>query len=153
MLDASLCVSVLVLNGHFYYHAYINRNFTSAVTIASNQVISGLTAHLITVTSFVEFIFVASCLGTSWLGMSDSTKEGNWTIVTGPEVGLVAPYLIWSKGEPNGSTTENCMDYGYGGFRDVSCSLNRTVAVEFECNVTYPATDMSSCSCTFLKAR
>ncbi len=76
MLDASLCVSVLVLNGHFYYHAYVDRNFTSAVTIASNQVISGLTAHLITVTSFVEFIFVASCLGTSWLGMSDSAKEG-----------------------------------------------------------------------------
>ena len=116
-------------NGHFY--AYISGSFswTQAKANAAAKSLFGMQGYLVTVTNSGENTFVNSLSGKGWLGASDayteinaatgvttyanqSTSEGKWYWVTGPEKGTqfsngssVITYANYAGGEPNNSSS------------------------------------------------
>ncbi|XP_063447880.1 perlucin-like protein [Mytilus trossulus] len=71
----------------------------------------------------------------TWIGASDIAKEGNWLWVTGKPVGV---YTNWRGPGPNngnnGSHTENCMDWSFGGWNDSHCAGHLNFVCEIESN-------------------
>ena len=139
----------MVLNGHLYTTFKTTLSFPSALALASTQAYNGLTGHLVTMSDIAELVFVfESPMQDVWLGISDKSREGYWSFVSGPESGLASPPIFWAEGEPGGGTAENCADSSRYIIRDLNCDSNtRNVAIEFECNVPYGAADVSSCPC------
>ncbi|XP_042291262.1 lactose-binding lectin l-2-like [Thunnus maccoyii] len=87
-------------------------------------------ANLVSVHSLEEQNFVKSLIknfdhaeGYTWIGLSDTQKEGGWMWSDGSAVN----FAFWSSGEPNNEGgKEDCVHNNYGTdlkWNDHSCSL------------------------------
>ncbi|MFY0591874.1 gliding motility-associated C-terminal domain-containing protein [Roseivirga sp.] len=102
--------------GHFYkFFAERGILWTKALVDAENKDLFGLKGYLATITTSGENDFIlARVSGTSWIGASDRTTEGDWRWVTGPEglfdggVGrrLSDGFTNWETDEPNNAGGE-----------------------------------------------
>lgn len=91
-------------NGHWYEYISTNVTAQNAFVAAGAATFSGLTGYLATVTSTEENRFVSATVAQgalAWLGGSDSTKEGTWVWMVGPEAGQAFTFSAWGVGEPN----------------------------------------------------
>ena len=104
---------------------------------------------MVTLAHFAERTFVVGCLRRTWVGVTFNTTHNAWMVASGPEMGSKASYLPWNAGQPNGGSAETCAEFSGTGLNDISCSQNQSLVIEFECNVTYPSTDVSPCPCTY----
>lgn len=98
-------------NGHWYelITTDTQSDFSGALAAAAGLNWMGETGYLATITSSSEQVFLNS-LGmtkTAWLGGTDSSNEGVWQWVTGPEAGQVFTYANWALDEPNNLGGEN----------------------------------------------
>jgi hypothetical protein len=106
----------LDFNGHSY------QRFSSAMGwTAAKSFCEAKGAHLATITSQAENIFIAANFGSNvlWLGGSDAALEGRWTWITGE----AWSYSNWNDGEPNNQGIENYLQFNrfvQGGFNDVN---------------------------------
>ena len=120
-------------NQHFYRFVSGQISGTNAFAAAVTQKEFGLTGYLASITSAGENDFVASKVEGAknvWIGASDSTKEGEWKWVGGPEDGkqfwsgncknvdgkIVDGYFAqWATGEPNNyiTATNKCGGTAY----------------------------------------
>jgi hypothetical protein len=136
-------------NGHFYEFVATTANWGNAKTAAAAKTYLGLQGYLSTITSQAENDFVQQKLSADgWIGASDdffhinaatgattyanqTTAEGKWYWVTGPEKGTQmttanAPsgslppvfgtaYNNWNLGEPNNSSSEHYAQFYFSG--------------------------------------
>ncbi len=126
-------------NGHLYEYVSYTASWQNATTNVAGRTKYGATGYLATVTSQAENDFVsARLLNSGWMGASDSTVEGDWKWVTGPESGISfwsgtgsgsavsGRYSNWNSGEPNDSGgNEDCAQFltgGTGKWNDLPCS-------------------------------
>lgn len=120
-------------NQHFYKFVSGKISGTNAFAAAATQKEFGLTGYLASITTTGENDFVASKVEGAknvWIGASDSTKEGEWKWVGGPEDSkqfwsgnctkvdgkLVEGYFAqWATGEPNNyiTATNKCGGTAY----------------------------------------
>ncbi|TAN46736.1 MAG: hypothetical protein EPN21_19640, partial [Methylococcaceae bacterium] len=153
-----------------HYYEYVSApsgiSWTDAKTAAALRSYNGMPGYLVTITSQAESDYIHTSLPNSdaWIGASDhyteinaatsattyanqSTADGNWYWVTGPERGTkfssgnVSPttitYANWTGGEPNG--TNGGEDYGQiytsGTWNDISNTNSRNAyLVEYSSN-------------------
>jgi hypothetical protein len=90
-------------------------NWYEARGAAEVRPFQGMTGHLATYASAEEEEFVIEAFpliepNYVWLGASDEASERDWQWITGEPWN----YVNWGRGEPNGGTDENCLDYGDG---------------------------------------
>jgi hypothetical protein len=127
-------------NGHYYEVVTPTSSigWVSAKAAAEARTFNGLTGYLATITSAAENEFIAGKLtNDGWMGASDTTTEGTWKWMTGPESGTTfwngaasgsAPagqYANWTSGEPNNSSHAGCSDgEDYGQFYRVTAKWN-----------------------------
>lgn len=125
-------------NGHLYEYVSYTATWNNANTNAQTRTKYGATGYLTTVTSASENSFVAErLLNAGWMGASDSSVEGDWKWVTGPESGtsfwsgasggstVSGRYANWGTGEPNNSGDEDCAQFltgGTGKWNDLPCA-------------------------------
>ncbi len=125
-------------NGHLYEYVSFTATWTNANTNAQGRTKYGATGYLTTITSQAENDFVAArLLNAGWMGASDSSLEGDWKWVTGPESGISfwsglsggsavsGRYANWGTGEPNNAGDEDCAQFltgGTGKWNDLPCS-------------------------------
>ena len=92
--------------------------------------------HLLTITSQDELDFVHNTLGVradAWLALSDSSSEGVWRWIDGPEAGMELSWANWLTNEPDGGTGENCAcSSGQGLWFDVPCASTYYRVIEYE---------------------
>ena len=84
-------------NGHIYEFVNTVVSWETAKTLAEQSNLNGIQGYLVNITSAAEQSFVrtnAATLitvgydsATIWLGATDTTSEGTWAWVTGPEAG------------------------------------------------------------------
>ncbi|MGE4456300.1 MAG: DUF4347 domain-containing protein, partial [Arcobacteraceae bacterium] len=74
-------------NGHYYeFVSSSGITWDQAKTDAESRTLYGLNGYLVTITSDSENTLITSMAGgNGWIGASDSTSEGVWKWVTGPE--------------------------------------------------------------------
>ncbi|MFK7840005.1 MAG: cadherin-like domain-containing protein, partial [Bdellovibrionales bacterium] len=98
--------------GNFYKNITTNRNNADWIAYAPTQLLNGVEAHLVTVTSNAEYVFVRDNVSAShvWLPLSDAAEEGKWIWTVGPEAGTqisqgnvdaVGWFNRWLGSEPN----------------------------------------------------
>ncbi|KAG8005153.1 Lactose-binding lectin l-2 [Nibea albiflora] len=85
-------------------------------------------ANLVSIHSEEEYNFIKDLTenfdhtqGPTWIGLSDTQKEGGWMWSDGSAVDFVS----WNRNEPNGQEFENCVHMNSGTERrwnDMSCS-------------------------------
>jgi hypothetical protein len=114
-------------NEHYYQLVEVSSglNWYEAKDAAAASEYKGLQGHLATFTSLNEETLVVSNFpqivpNYVWLGATDEAVEGDWKWITGEPWS----YTNWDPGEPNGGTSENCLDYsdGVDKWNDESCS-------------------------------
>ena len=115
-------------NGHYYQLVELPSgiNWYDARDAAAASRHNGIYGHLATVTSSQEDDFLVNAFPQLfpeyvWLGASDEQEEGTWLWITGEPWS----YTNWDpgSGEPNGGTSENCLDYSDDSvnWNDESC--------------------------------
>lgn len=126
-------------NGHLYEYVSSTLTWGAAKTAAEGRTKYGATGYLTTITSQTENDFVAARLSNAgWMGGSDSSSEGVWRWVTGPENGTQfwqgnfsgsafgGNYANWNNNEPNDSgSNEDCGQFlsgSSGKWNDLPCS-------------------------------
>lgn len=122
----------LPATGHYYrYVSQQGISWTNARDDAAEMTFFGLQGYLATITTIEEVELTGEqSPGTGWIGASDSTTEGIWRWVTGPEEGQIfweggvsggAPsneFSFWNNGEPN-----NFGDEHYAHITDPSVGI------------------------------
>ena len=127
-------------NGHYYAFYSTTQGTMSNVLLASTKTIvvsdRYYLGHMLTITSKAEQEFVHNTLGARadvWLGLSDSSSEGYWRWIDGPEAGLSPAWSAWADGEPNGGIGQNCVcSTSDLLWFDVSCGSFRSFVIEYE---------------------
>ena len=126
------------VNGHYYQlvEIYPGLNWYEAKAAAEALEHNRMPGYLAAITTEQEEDFVVSSFpqilpNYVWLGANDEALEGWFQWITGESVygiGIGGMYANWDPGEPNGGTSENCLDFadGYVQWNDESCerSLN-----------------------------
>ncbi|MBD0333937.1 MAG: hypothetical protein ICV62_00465 [Cyanobacteria bacterium Co-bin13] len=109
--------------GAFYeYVAASGITWEAARDAAAARAFLDKAGYLATITSSQEQTFVQGLLqGSAWIGASDSTVEGEWRWVTGPEAetlfwqgnqsGTVAGFANWFTTEPNNAAPDPGDDF------------------------------------------
>ena len=140
-------------NGH-YYEVYGGSSqaieilqFSMKTIVVSDQYYMG---HVLTITSQAELEFVHYTLGAQtdvYMALSDSSSEGYWRWIDGPEAGLSPSWSAWFSGEPNGGTGENCVCItSVPLWFDVPCGSFRSFVIEYELQQSsLPGTAFNSC--------
>ena len=112
-------------NTHVYEFVNAPTTWDLALSDAALQSLSGVTGHLVTVTSQDEQSFIEAHfpngMKLSWLAATDLDQEGVWVWQTGPEAGTALSYTNWDtdnsgayRAQPDGSTGENYLAMGGG---------------------------------------
>lgn len=113
-------------NDHYYKLVEVEDgiDWYGARDAAASSTHNGMYGHLATLTSPEEDQFLVDTFPRIfpeyvWLGATDEEQEGNWLWITGEPWS----YTKWDVGEPNGGTSENCLDYSNDsiGWNDESC--------------------------------
>lgn len=141
-------------NGHFYDVSNVPIIWSDARRGAEQRNYYGMQGYLATITSRAENDFIAKLIsgqGLWWLGGSDSTSEGAWNWVTGPEGqssqqfwnggtnGVQVGFSNWNPNQPSGTNIPAAGDSDYlatdqnGGWDDqpIATSLGRGYVAEF----------------------
>ena len=147
--------------GNFYKYITTSSTWTTANTNAATNLINGVSAHLVTITSQEENDFVDEISGSAniYIGGTDSASEGvwRWTTGGGSESGAQfwqgtssgsaqnGYYTNFSGSQPNaGNTDEDYLGMTDGGlWTDERAATTRTYVIEWEGSsllVTPPAT-------------
>ena len=117
-------------NDHCYLYNILRRTWSQAQSTCEN-----FGGHLATIQDVEEDQFIRMFINESktaindltpsytWIGATDSLKEGTWVWVTGQPIGK--SYTNWRGGGPSnghhGSHDEDCLDYS-NGWNDNDCS-------------------------------
>jgi len=90
-------------NGHMYKFVAGRFTISQARNGALNSTFEGEPGYLVNITSANEQSFINSKVSAYnvWIGLSDTTQEGVWRWMDGPEAGQTSTYYNWSGGEPN----------------------------------------------------
>jgi hypothetical protein len=126
-------------NGHYYEAVSTSATWTGARDAASKKTYSGMSGHLVSITSSGENDFIRSTVlsgktGSWWIGayQDANAKEpaGDWQWVTGESFS----YTNWNSGEPNDSSGEDVAEFysGNGYWNDNKTSSTRNYVVEYE---------------------
>ncbi|XP_059205977.1 lactose-binding lectin l-2-like [Centropristis striata] len=85
-------------------------------------------ANLVSIHSLDENTFVNAVIknsdpaqGMTWIGLSDTQKEGGWMWSDGSAV----KYFLWDAGQPNNAGGEHCVHKNHGTYlrwNDLKCS-------------------------------
>lgn len=124
------CSSGFVWAGNNHCYRY----FTSPLTTwgGAENACRAWGGHLMSLTSRAEFEAVKGAIGDAtgyWIGLTDqySDTEFIWTDATPFAAGL---YAFWGTGQPETSTTQNCVFVLSGGWHDAPCSELRAYICE-----------------------
>jgi hypothetical protein len=130
-------------NGHIYTAFSANVDWDGANAAAQALTYGGVNGYLATIMSADENNFVTDRLDNDgWMGARDTTTEGEWNWVTGPENGtnfwngdawsgtpVSGQYSNWDSGQPdnydNGSIDEDCGQIvvsSSGAWNDLFCT-------------------------------
>jgi hypothetical protein len=112
----------------------LNTNRCSSTTTLTRRTLGGLRGYLANITSLAEHEFLYTKLQqTGWIGGADTDSEGTFIWMDGPEKGqpfwnsssttrggtnLIsgsARYNYFNAGEPNNSSNEDFVEFGFGG--------------------------------------
>ncbi len=140
-------------NGHYYQlvEVYPGLNWYEAKAAAEALDHNRMPGYLATITTSQEQDFVVSSFpqilpNYVWLGNSDEELEGWWRWITGESagwgIGRNGMYANWHPGEPNGGTSENCLDFADGStqWNDESCDRQLNFfLVEYSAPILYTA--------------
>lgn len=108
-------------NGHWYLLLRPERSWHTA-----QEYCRGMGAHLVTISSEAENLFVYNIASYAWLGASDKNQEGVWLWVTGEPM----TYVNWAEGEPNNCSEPNCRPEHYLTFSETPLQWNDVAATE-----------------------
>ena len=105
-----------LVNNHYYQVVNDPNAIFNNVIVSANQMFyRGLSGYLASITTQAEQNFVAGLLPSGsikyFIGGSDSTQEGVWRWVDGPEKGtlLSSGFAKWNTYQPNGGLSENAL--------------------------------------------
>jgi hypothetical protein len=125
---------------HYYSFPAANASFNDALRLASEATFAGVSGHVFVPGSVSEMNAILAAgsleLASVWMGLTDQAIEGSWVFAAGPHAGEdVTELLWWTRGEPNGGTSENCAKYSYEDILIVDDDCNKTYRyiIEFEC--------------------
>lgn len=99
-------------NDHWYEYVATPVTWTTALSVAEENVWRGLQGYLVTVTSAAEYAFLTPLTNydNTWLAGTDAAVEGTWVWAAGPETGEVfwkdnasITYANWRAFEPSNS--------------------------------------------------
>lgn len=127
-VDARPCVGGDVtisdpLTGHCYLVFNSARQWQAAADFCT-----GMSMHLVTISSTEENALVRPSSGFRWIGLEDTGSEGSFTWVTGEPL----TFTNWNGGEPNGGGDENCGGMlNNGRWNDFQCSDAWPLVCEF----------------------
>jgi len=130
LLQASRAAAMPVAFGvHSYDLVAFSGTWDQASADAAVQTFLGEAGYLVTITSAAENDFLLSTFDGSldsfaWIGASDTTVEGEWRWVVGPEAGtqfssgatptLPFDYANWGPVEPNNDGNEDVAGFNLG---------------------------------------
>lgn len=120
--------SCAAIGGSLYNsHCYVvNRTASTWATAQATCKNSGGTLAIITSSSENYYIYALTQTSV-WIGANDNSSEGSFVW----EDGTAVSFSAWGTGEPNGSTSENCVEMTpYGYWNDAACTTARSFVCE-----------------------
>lgn len=133
-------------NNHLYEFVAGSFTWSAAQTAAAARTSYGATGYLATITSAPENAFISARMtGDGWIGANDTSVEGTWKWITGPEANTTfwqgtgsgstvgGNYANWNPGEPNQSGDEDCAEtyVSSGQWNDLPCGATLGYVVEY----------------------
>ena len=152
-------------NGHAYEIIDSKVNWATAKSLAEGSAFGGVGGYLATVTSTGEEAYLQARMNDgAWIGGSDSSSEGDWRWVTGPENNTLfwsggspmnGAYTLWQAGQPDNNGDEDCLELRFNGsesWNDEKCSSLRNYIIEYGTDSALPVLDSTEVSSTALAA-
>lgn len=152
-------------NGHAYQIIDSKVNWATAKSLAEGSTFGGVGGYLATVTSTGEEAYLQARMNDgAWIGGSDSSSEGDWRWVTGPENNTLfwsggspmnGAYTLWQAGQPDNNGDEDCLELRFNGsesWNDEKCSSLRNYIIEYGTDSALPVLDSTEVSSTALAA-
>ncbi len=133
--------------GNFYRFVTSTANLATAQANAAAAALNGVAGYVTNINNAAENAFVTSIINTSvWIGGSDSTVEGEWRWMAGPEAGTMfwlgaaagtvqnGLYANWSSGEPNnsGGNEDGIELRTNGSWNDTNVTGARAYVIEWD---------------------
>ena len=130
---------LLPSTGHYYELITSPLSFGSAVESALRKTHNGIPGHLATITTRAEYDFIAYMFNSFdefWIGATDSSVEGTFRWISGPEVGQLMNMVIgaWGDNQPDnwGNSNQDCISVWSQRFWDDDCFSSYHYLVEYE---------------------
>lgn len=123
-----------IAEDHFYTVLPGTYTLDTALSTADQQLLSGMSGYLATVTSAAENTVIKNLISSStWLGASDEATEGTFEWLVGPEAGQPISYTRWASGEPNnsGGNEDGLLMRADGPWNDDTTSKSFGAVVEY----------------------